>query len=87
VARSGGPDVGPAERLVSGVVGAGLMTLGLRDIKNPTAKTCLELSAAAYLLFRSVTIFCPIRGLLEKEYLLQPHQERYEGSRRSSFGN
>ncbi len=68
-------NVGKAERIISGGAGAALLYTGIRGLKDPSILTCVELLAGAYLLFRGVTAYCPIRDMIVKEYPVKPEPE------------
>jgi len=68
-------NVGNAERAISGGAGAALLVKGIKDIKNSPIQAGIELAASAYLLFRAVTAYCPVRDALSKEYPLKPKEK------------
>ena len=65
-------NVGKAERIVSSGAGAALLYKGVRDLRSSSLLSIGELLAGAYLVFRGVTAYCPIRDVMQKEYPRQP---------------
>jgi uncharacterized membrane protein len=55
-------NVGKKERIVSEAIGAGLIVVGLFNVKHPGIKTFFELGAGALMLFRGATGYCPVNA-------------------------
>ena len=65
-------NVGNAERVVSGGVGAALLAKGIKDFGTSPIQSSIVLAASAYLFFRAITAYCPVKDALSKQYPLKP---------------
>ena len=52
------------ERMISGGIGAALIVMGLLNLKQPLAKTILELGGGTLFLFRGTTGYCPVSAAI-----------------------
>jgi uncharacterized membrane protein len=53
------------ERIVSGLVGLTLLTMGIRALKDNTPRKWILFGSSALLFFRGITGFSPVRSLFE----------------------
>jgi uncharacterized membrane protein len=74
-------NVGNVERIISGGAGAALLVKGIKGLTSSPIQSGIELALSAYLLFRAVTAYCPVRDAISKEYPLKPKQKQH------SFGH
>ena len=57
-------NVGDTERIISAGIGAGLIAMALREIKNPSISTWAEIVTGGLLIFRGASGYCPVNSAI-----------------------